>query len=114
MEPYVEEYMKVDREIVKPMWIAIRTELNEKKFISREDISRMMDEARAAAKELIGPDVFADPCPCWDIPIMNAKLVTMPSLGLGLVEEADFGNSMIDLRYPSGDIKRYMLCKGFV
>lgn len=114
MELNDENYKKVDREIVHPMWNTIRTELNEKKFISREDISKMMDEARAAAKELIGPDVFANPYLRWSIPITNAKLVTVPGLGLACVENGEFGDSMVALYYPSGDIKRYMLCKGFV
>lgn len=114
MELHDENYKKIDHEIVTPMWHKIKTELEEKKFISRADIHVMMDEARAAAKELIGPDVFANPYLRWDIPIINAKLVTVPGLGLACVENGEFGDSMVALYYPSGDIKRYMLCKGFV
>ena len=114
MELHDENYKKVDDEIVTPMWHTIRTELHDKKFISREDISKMMDEARTAAKELIGPDVFVNPYIRWDIPIMNAELVTVPCLGLNHVEKGEWGESCAVLYFPSGDLKRYETCKGFV
>ena len=114
MELHDENYKKVDHEIVTPMWSTIRKELDDKKFISREDISKMMDEARAAAKELIGPDVCANPYIRWDIPIMNVKLVTVPCLGLSYTEKDECGEPFAALYFPSGDLKRYETCKGFV
>ena len=111
MELHDENYKKVDHEIVTPMWSTIRKELDDKKFISREDISKMMDEARTAAKELFGPDVFANPYIRWDIPLTRTKLMTVPSLGLCRVDDFE---SMAALYFPSGDLKLYELCKGFV
>lgn len=114
MHLFDENYCKIDNEVVHPIWRKIRYELDDKRFISRDDISRIMEEAKTAAKELIGPDVFDNPYIYWVIPLSGTKIVTMPRLGLSCVDGVSRGELMTAISFPSGDVEYHGKCKGFV
>ena len=112
MEPFDEVYTEISNTIVSDMWHTIRDELEAKKFISREEISEMFENAKRKITEKFGDDVFANPYIHWNIPIRNARVTTLPRVGFSYIDGKN--DAIIGLEFPQGNVKFYVTYKGFV